>query len=85
MKFKASSDVICTLIMLQTASGCDTPSSKKLIFKLNFSFMSVFVGFLWSEYLFEMGTMVTESLRVGQHFRMLPVQIGWHFQGFQGL
>ena len=84
LKFKASSDLICTLIWPQTASKCDTPSSQKLIFKINF-FLHVRIFWISLNALFGPGTTVTESLRVGQHFTMLPVTICWHFQGFQGL
>ena len=53
LKFKASSDLICTLIWPQTASKCDTPSSQKLIFKIKFFLhLSIFwISPLWMHFL----------------------------------
>ena len=53
LKFKASSDLICTLIWPQTASKCDTPSSQKLIFKIKiFLHLSIiWISPLWMHFL----------------------------------
>ena len=53
LKFKASSDLICTLIWPQTASKCDTPSLQKLKFKIKFfRHVSIFwISPLWMHFL----------------------------------